>query len=318
LGLEASGIIVEKGAAVPNDIVIGDRVAALLAGGAFAQYCVADYRNLFRVPASMSMTHAAAFPEAFCTAFQAVVWHGAKRNDVPARHLPADALNPRGPPRVLIHAGASGVGLACIQVARLLGSTDVFATCSEGKRAACEKVGAVAIGRRPTSPAPPPSSADTAGSSSSNPTTSFADAVKAAVQQRNSSSLTQKGFDLVIDPVFGKTYTQENASLLAPDGGIVVLSFLNGSKLEQFDGRPFFPNRAWIKFSTLRSQSVAYKAALVADVAEYVLPAIASGSIDLNIETVGEGLESTAGIHDAIEENRTVGKAVVVIDAGIP
>src|SRR5437667_5075664 len=116
LGLEVSGTLVET----------GEPVCALLAGGGDAEYVAAPAGQVFPAPAGMDLVSAAGIPEAFLTAFvNLVVEAGLKAGDT-----------------VLIHAGASGVGLAAIQVAKHLGARVAATTRTAAKLAALTGAGA--------------------------------------------------------------------------------------------------------------------------------------------------------------------------------
>jgi NADPH2:quinone reductase len=104
-GLEFAGEVVEVGAGATQQP--GDRVCGILGGGGNAEYLVTDADCVAPVPSGMSWTDAAAVPEAFITAHDALVMQaGVQRDEY-----------------VLIHAVGSGVGLAAIQVARAFGAT---------------------------------------------------------------------------------------------------------------------------------------------------------------------------------------------------
>jgi NADPH2:quinone reductase len=124
-GLEVAGTVASVGA----DVHIwraGDRVCALVAGGGYAEYCVAPAPQCLPVPDRMDLTHAAAIPETFFTVWTNVFERG---------HLQAGES-------ALIHGGSSGIGTTAIQLARAFGAR-VFATAgSAGKCAACERLGA--------------------------------------------------------------------------------------------------------------------------------------------------------------------------------
>lgn len=124
LGLEASGEIAEVGKEV-IDFSIGDRVMALLAGGGQAEYVAVDSRLVWKVSKELSLEQAAAIPEVFLTAYQALFFEG----------------NTIAKSSVLIHAGGSGVGTAAIQLAKAVGCK-VITTSSEGKVDICKKLGA--------------------------------------------------------------------------------------------------------------------------------------------------------------------------------
>jgi len=124
-GLEVAGVVDAIGADV-RDWRVGDRMCALVAGGGYAEYCVAPAPQCLPVPTGMDFVHAAAIPETFFTVWTNVFERG--------RLTPGESL--------LVHGGSSGIGTTAIQLARALGSR-VFATAgSAGKCAACEKLGA--------------------------------------------------------------------------------------------------------------------------------------------------------------------------------
>lgn len=124
LGLEASGMISKIGKDVHN-FEIGDRVMALLAGGGQAEYVAVDSNLTWKVPTEISLEQAAAIPEVFLTAYQALFFEGKTK----AKSV------------VLIHAGGSGVGTAAIQLAKTKGCK-VLTTSSESKLDICKKLGA--------------------------------------------------------------------------------------------------------------------------------------------------------------------------------
>lgn len=124
LGLEMAGTVLDTGPGV-EQFAVGDNVCGLLPGGGYAEYAVIHEEMALRLPLGMSFTKAAAIPEAFLTAFQALYWLG---------ELQAGET-------VLIHAGGSGVGTAAIQLARQSEAT-IFVTASAGKHPLCLDLGA--------------------------------------------------------------------------------------------------------------------------------------------------------------------------------
>jgi putative PIG3 family NAD(P)H quinone oxidoreductase len=124
MGLECAGVVSACGAAV-NRVKVGDRVMALLAGGGYAERVAVDARMAIPIPDSLSFTEAAAIPEAFLTAREALFELG----------------NLRAEENVLIHAAAGGVGSAAVQLARVHGAV-VFGTAgSEPKLAFLKSLG---------------------------------------------------------------------------------------------------------------------------------------------------------------------------------
>jgi putative PIG3 family NAD(P)H quinone oxidoreductase len=172
LGLEMAGAVEAWGASCRFDWTVGDRVCGLLAGGGYAEYVVLSEAMAMPIPETLSFEEAAAVPEVFLTAFQALFLLG--------------GLEEGG--RVLVHAGASGVGTAAIQLARQAGA-DVYVTASAGKHDACLSLGA-----------------------------------KAAIDYRNENfyervdQLTDGGGVQVVVDFIGAPYFEQNIQSLAMDG----------------------------------------------------------------------------------------------------
>lgn len=133
-GLEVAGTVVEVGSevAIPR---LGDRVTALVAGGGYAEYCLAPAGSCLPFPDGYDAIRAAALPETFFTAWSNVFDRGALR--------PGETF--------LVHGGTSGIGTAAIQLAKARGAT-VYATAgSDDKCAVCRRLGAdIAINYRET------------------------------------------------------------------------------------------------------------------------------------------------------------------------
>lgn len=110
---------------------VGDRVFGLVTGGGHAEYCAIHSSLAMKIPDELTFQDAAAIPEAFITAFQSLYW----LSDLPERATK--------PTTVLIHAGASGVGSACIQLCKLFPQVKVIATVgSKLKQVFCHELGA--------------------------------------------------------------------------------------------------------------------------------------------------------------------------------
>ncbi len=124
-GLELAGIVAEVGADVTR-WKIGDKVCALVIGGAYAEYCPAPEGQCLPVPDGLSFAEAASLPETFFT-----VWS----NVFDRAHLqPGESL--------LVHGGSSGIGVTAIQMAKALGSTVYVTAGSDEKCNFCEELGA--------------------------------------------------------------------------------------------------------------------------------------------------------------------------------
>jgi NADPH2:quinone reductase len=124
-GLEISGEVVALGAGSTRH-KLGDRVMSLVAGGGYAQYCIAQDGQAMAVPPNLSMLEAGAIPETLMT-----VWHNV---------FERGALQPGE--TLLIHGGSSGIGTMAIQIAKALGSKVIVTVGSKDKADACLKLGA--------------------------------------------------------------------------------------------------------------------------------------------------------------------------------
>jgi len=124
-GLEVAGTIEEVGAGV-TDWHAGEHVCALVAGGGYAEYCVAPAPQCLATPAGMVSVKAAAIPETFFTVWSNVFERGRLRAGE----------------TLLVHGGSSGIGTTAIQLGRAFGAR-VFATAGSAEKcAACERLGA--------------------------------------------------------------------------------------------------------------------------------------------------------------------------------
>ena len=265
LGLEVAGTVIEVGSEV-RGFEIGDNVCALVNGGGYAQRIAVDYRMLLRLPGNLSFTKAAAIPEVFLTAFQALHWIA----DVQASDT------------VLIHAGASGVGTAAIQLAKLAGALPVV-TASAGKHEAVDELGA----------------ARTIDYHAED----FAEAVL--------DFTAGKGADVILDFV-GGPYLKKNLECAATDGRIVSLAALGGSRVEDFSMAPFLRKRIQLTGSTMRSRTDAYRQRLTADFRDRVWPAFADGRLRPVVDTIYDW-EEVGDAHRYMASNGNVGKIVLTI-----
>ena len=115
-GLEFAGIVEQVGEGV-DESVVGSWVMGILGGGGYAEHVVTDASHTMRIPQGLQFVEAAAVPEAFFTAYDALVLQGGLKEGM----------------TVLIHAAGSGVGTAALQVARAFGAARIFGTASRGK-----------------------------------------------------------------------------------------------------------------------------------------------------------------------------------------
>jgi putative PIG3 family NAD(P)H quinone oxidoreductase len=124
-GLEVAGEVVALGEGAHKH-KLGDKVMSLVAGGGYAQYCIAQDAQAMAVPASLSMLEAGATPETLMT-----VWHNVfERGGLKAGET------------ILIHGGSSGIGTMAIQLAKAFGSKVIVTVGSKEKADACLRLGA--------------------------------------------------------------------------------------------------------------------------------------------------------------------------------
>ena len=124
-GLEVAGEVVALGTGAKKH-KLGDKVMSLVAGGGYAQYCIAQDAQAMQVPPSLSMQEAGAIPETLMTVWHNVFERGALK--------PGETL--------LVHGGSSGIGTMAIQMAKALGSNVIVTVGSKDKADACLKLGA--------------------------------------------------------------------------------------------------------------------------------------------------------------------------------
>ena len=124
-GLEVAGIVAAIGSNAKRHKV-GDKVMSLVAGGGYAQYCIAQDAQAMAVPPSLTMAEAGAIPETLMTVWHNVFERGALK--------PGETL--------LVHGGSSGIGTMAIMLAKALGSKVIVTVGSKDKADACMKLGA--------------------------------------------------------------------------------------------------------------------------------------------------------------------------------
>ncbi|MFQ5628212.1 MAG: NAD(P)H-quinone oxidoreductase, partial [bacterium] len=240
LGLEFAGIVENCGA---NCTIrqTGDRVCGLVGGGGYAEYATIHEKMAMPIPDNLSFEDAAAIPEVFLTAFQALFLIGELREGHTA----------------LIHAGASGVGTAAIQLTREIGAKAVVTAGSSEKLDACLKLSASAGFNYHEGEFAPKVLAATGGN----------------------------GVNLIVDFV-GAAYLEQNIKCLADDGCMVILSLLVGWKAEGVNLRDVLIKRLRIVGSTLRGRSLDYKIKLTEAFAQFALPKFSNSNLQPVIDQV--------------------------------
>lgn len=267
LGLEMAGEIVGVGDAVTG-WASGDRVCAVVAGGGYAELVTVPAAVALPIPENVSLTHAAAVPEVFATAHDNVFVRG--------RLAAGETL--------LVHGGASGVGTAAIQLAKRHGCRVIVTAGSEGKLAACARLGAdIGINYRDSD---------------------FAEMAAEATRGQ--------GVDVILD-IVGASYFERNLASLAVEGRLVVIGLMGGARPE-IDLARLMSRRLTVAGSTLRARSIPEKAAVAERLRREVWPGFADGSLRPVIDRVLP-LEQAAEAHRVMEAGEHVGKIVLQVRA---
>jgi putative PIG3 family NAD(P)H quinone oxidoreductase len=182
----------------------------------------------------------------------------------------------------LVHGGSSGIGSTAIQLAKQFGAR-VFTTAGSAEKVEfCKKLGAdVAINYREQD---------------------FVAEVKALTGK--------KGVDVILDMV-GGPYLQKNLSALAPDGRLVQIAFLQGSKVKDFDFMSVMLKRLTLTGSTLRSRPLATKAAIASVLREKVWPLLESGAVKPVLHATFP-LDQARAAHELMESSAHLGKIVLL------
>ena len=263
LGLECAGEVVEVGEGVQR-VKPGDQVCALLAGGGYAETVAVPAGQVLRVPQGLSLREAAAVPEVFATAYLNLYQEaGLVTNE-----------------RVLLHAGASGVGTAAIQLCRESHNPTFVTVGGDAKLKRCLELGASGGADRHQG--------------------GFADQV--------AEWTDGEGFDVILDPV-GANYLADNLASLRIDGRLVLIGLMGGIKAE-LPLALVLMKRLRLIGSTLRTRSIAAKAAVMDGLEIHLWPKLESGAIKPIIETVMP-MEDAQKAHDLVASNQTFGKVVL-------
>ncbi len=265
LGLECAGDVIEVGANV-DGFQAGDRVCALLAGGGYAEVASAPAGSVLPIPDGLDYEQAASLPEVYATAWI---------------NLYMEAGMVAGE-RAILHAGASGVGTAGVQLCRVFGQTS-FVTAGEAEKIErCVALGASGGYNRHEG--------------------SFLEAAQTFADGQ--------GIDVILDPVGGE-YLSDNLVLLGTGGRLVLIGLMGGPKAE-INLAVLMGKRARVIGSTLRSRPNAEKAEVMSQLEQHVWPKISSGDIAPIIDSVFP-IQDTDGAHRRMASNESFGKIVLTV-----
>ncbi|HZQ90235.1 MAG TPA: NAD(P)H-quinone oxidoreductase [Terriglobales bacterium] len=266
-GMEFSGEVADTGARVKRWRK-GDRVMGLVGGGAYAEFVVAHEGVVAAVPDSLSWTEAAAIPEAFITAHDAL-WSQAE-------------LQPGE--RVLIHAVASGVGLAAVQLARARNAEPFGTSRTPDKIERARAFGLVdgiALG----------------GDFS-------------ALGEATRRWTSGRGFNAVLDLV-GGPYVAASVDALASRGRLMLVGTVAGTHAD-IDLGKVLGKRLHLIGTVLRGRSLEEKVAAAASFEREALPDFVAGTLRPILDAEFP-LERASEAHAYIESNQSFGKAVIVV-----
>ncbi len=264
-GLEYAGEVEETGAGV-GMWEVGDRVMGIVGGGGHAEFVCVHEGEAIRVPAEMEWADAAAIPEAFMTAWDAMV---------PQAELVAGE-------RVLIHAVASGVGTAAIQIARELGAVTFGTSRTPAK---LDEVMGMGLGLD--------HAIDASG-----------DEWEDAVREVAGNS----GIDVTLDLV-GGGYHPRNVRLAASKGRIIVIGLIGGARSEMDLGL-LLRKRLRLVGTVMRTRTLDEKVALAQGFSDAILPAFDAGKLRPVVDTIFR-FEEIGDAHRRMESNFSIGKVVL-------
>lgn len=270
-GLEVSGVIAEIGPGV-SGWHVGERVAALLDGGGYADQALVPATRLLRVPDGVGLVEAAGLPEAVCT-----VWS----NLIDVAHLQPGEW-------VLVHGGSGGVGTVAIQLATALGARVAVTAGTQERVDRCLALGAeVGFVYRTTDG------------------TNFADALPALVREATDG----RGADIILD-VVGGSYLDANIQSLAVGGRLVVIGTQVGRRAELDLGR-LMTLRASVIGTTLRARPEQEKAQIIEAVRAHAWPLFEDGRLHPVIDSV-VAMSRAGAAHTLLDSGDVFGKVLLI------
>lgn len=261
-GLEFAGTVAQVGTRV-RQWKPGDHVMAITGGGAYAERIAMHERQLLAVPARVGLDDAAAIPEVYLTAWDALVVQGGLTSGRWA----------------LVHAGASGVGTAGIQIAKAIGA-NIAVTCSAGKVDAVRALGADVV--------------IDYGSQD------FVEETKQATGGR--------GVDVILD-VIGGDYVNRNIAAVAVQGRVVQVGVMGGASSPVNVGA-MLGKRMQLIGTVLRPRPIEEKIALTKRFEREMLPLFDTGVLRPVIDS-RYPLDRVAEAHAHMESNANIGKILL-------
>jgi NADPH:quinone reductase-like Zn-dependent oxidoreductase len=244
----------------------GDRVMALLPGEGYAELVVVPSRLAMKVPQSLSWHEAGATPEVYMTAHDAL-----RQCDLQSGES------------VLIHAAGSGVGVAAIQIAKVMGATPVLGTAGSNEKLAQAAALGLDVG---------------------------INYHEQDFAQQALEATAGRGVDTILD-VIGASYWDKNMAALAVKGRMVIVGLMGGGSTPANLG-VLLGKRLQVRGTTLRARTLEEKATAMRAFEKSVLPHIASGRIRVVVDRVFP-LAEAAEAQRYMESNANFGKIVLEI-----
>jgi NADPH:quinone reductase len=264
-GLEYAGEVLAVGERVQG-FVVGDRVMGLAAGGGYAERIAVHHRLAVKVPEALSWTEAGATPEVYITAHDALL-----------------QCNLTAGESVLIHAAGSGVGVAAIQIAKMMGAALVVGTAGGDDKLEQAKALGLDVGVNYR-------------------TQDFAEEVLKVTGGR--------GVDVVLD-VIGADYWERNMKSLAPKGRMVIVGLMGGNATNANLGA-LLQKRLQVRGTTLRARAMEEKAYATRAFEKSVVPHIASGRIKVVVDRIYP-LADAGAAQEYMASNANFGKVVLAV-----
>jgi len=264
-GLEFAGEVLRAGERV-DGFAAGDRVMGLLPGQGYAELVAVPARLAMKVPANLSWAEAGATPEVYITAHDALRQCAVESGE-----------------GVLIHAAGSGVGVAAIQIARVLGATPVIGTAGSAEKLA--RAGELGM--------------------------------EAGINYREQDFAEEvlritggRGVDVILD-VIGASYWERNLKSLALKGRMVLVGSMGGGTAPASLGM-LLAKRLQVRGTTLRARTLEEKAVATRAFEKSIVPHIASGRVRVIVDRVFP-LAEAAAAQAYMESNANFGKIVLEV-----
>lgn len=270
-GLEVSGTIEHIGEGV-SGWQVGQKVAALLTGGGYAEVVDVPAGQLLAVPENLGLEEAAALPEVLCTVHSNVF--------ASARLLPGEWL--------LVHGGGSGIGTAAIQLAKAFGAKVAVTVGSQRKADFCTDLGADAVINYRDE--------------------DFVERIREITADDAERAGVRPGANVILD-VIGAKYLERNVTALADDGRLVIIGLQGGIKAE-LDLNALMRRRKTVLGTTLRARPGVQKASIVGQVARDVWPLVAADTIRPIIHSV-HPLADAGAAQTLLEDGTSIGKVLL-------